>query len=440
MSKVNTRDRNKGKYYKDGRKKEPNWEYRFEIAPVKGSRAQESKAGFSTKKEAEIAGGIAYAQYHNTGRIFEPVKISVSDYLDYWLKNAIEKNINLGYSNNTYLDYESKVRKHLKPTFGKYLLSSLQDSSDIIQSWVDDMKIKGLSKSMVKNTLSCLSGALNYAIFPLKYIERNPCDHVKIGKIPINVKTKEHTEYICSAEDFLAIISRFPPDSNFYFILMLEYNLGTRLGESYGFDLLTDVDMGKSEITINHQLSKENKVWFFRPPKYESYRTIKMGKTIKQIIKDEIKRRKENMIKYGKYYLKTYLMDDNSVVQFRADFKVPYREIMPSSVRENGELLTPESFKYCAKVIHHELNNPLFHSHCLRHTHGTILAENGAFPNDVRDRLGHKDIKITLNKYIFNTDKMKNDSVTVFEEAITNLSTHENSRGQIVDNSTETAL
>jgi integrase len=438
MSKVTTRDRNKGKYYKDGRKKESNWEYRFEIAPVGGERKQESKAGFSTKKAAEIEGGKAYAKYHNTGRIFEPKKISVSDYLDYWLENAIKKNVgNGGYSYKTYLDYESKVRLHLKLAFGKYLLCGLQDSPDVVQSWIDDFKNKGFSKSMVKNTLACLSGALNYAILPLKYIKQNPCDHVNIGKMPIDPKAKEHTEYICRGDEFDAILERFPEGSNFYFILMLEYNLGSRLGEAYGFDLLTDVNMDRSEISINHQLSVEEGTWFLRPPKYDSYRTIKIGKTIKQIIRDEIKRRKENMMKYGQYYLRTYLMEDNSVVQFRSDIKVPYREIYPSSVRENGELLTPHTFKYCARVVHYELNNTLFHSHCLRHTHGTILAENGAYPKDVMERLGHKDIQTTLNKYVFNTEKMKNDSVAIFEEA---LSTNKKSRGQNVDKSTETAL
>lgn len=104
-------------------------------------------------------------------------------------------------------------------------------------------------------------------------------------------------------------------------------------------------------------------------------------------------------------------------MQLRADVNVPYKEIMPSIVRENGEL-TPQSFKYCAKVIHNELNNPLFHSHCLRHTHGTILAENGAFPKNVMERLGHKDIQTTFNRYIFNTEKMKSNTIEVFEEAI----------------------
>jgi len=418
MASVNVRNRNKDKYYKDGRKKEPNWEYRFEIAPVGGERAQKSKAGFATMKEAQIEGGKAFAQYYNTGRTFEPKKISVSDYLDYWLENAIRKNIGSGYVYNTYTDYETKIRLHLKPAFGQYLLSGLEDASDIIQSWVDDMKTRGYTKSMVENTFTCLSGSLNYAIQPLKYIKHNPCDHVKTGKFPVNIRAKEHTEYICNKDDFAAITQRFGQDTNFYLSLMIPYHLGTRIGETFGFDLLSDVNLEKSEISVNHQLTKENKVWFYRPPKYDSYRTIKMGKTIRMILKKEITQRKVNMLKYGHYYLKTYILPDNSIAQFRADIDVPYKEIRPICVKENGKLMTPETFKYCARVIHYELKNSLFHSHCLRHTHGTILAEGGAYPKDVMERLGHKDIVTTLNKYIFNTEKMKSDTVQIFEEAI----------------------
>lgn len=87
-------------------------------------------------------------------------------------------------------------------------------------------------------------------------------------------------------------------------------------------------------------------------------------------------------------------------------------------VKENGALLTPDSFKYCARIIHYELNNPLFHAHCLRHTHGTILAENGVNPKTVMERLGHKDITTTLQTYTFNTDAMQQTAVDVFENAI----------------------
>lgn len=143
-----------------------------------------------------------------------------------------------------------------------------------------------------------------------------------------------------------------------------------------------------------------------------------MGKTIENILQKAILERKKQMLKYGKYYSRTYVTEDNRIVQLKADTTVPYREIMPLCVKENGDLLTPESFKYCAKVIHYELGNPLFHSHCLRHTHGIILAENGVNPKTVIERLGHKDIKTTLQTYTFNTDLMASTAADIFEHAV----------------------
>lgn len=393
------------------RKRGKTWEWSFEGAKIGGKRKPISKGGYRTKAEALAAGTQAKAEYDNTGRTFKPSEISLSDYMDYWLENHVKKNLSF----NTYCDYESKVRVHIKPDLGIYRLCALE--SDAIQRWVNRKKTEGYSKSMVKNLLACLSGALQYAVTPCKYIKSNPCQCVKIPKINENPQSKAHTEYICVKADYDKIIERFPEGSNFYIPLNVGYHLGTRIGESYGFNLLTDVDFKNHSISINHQLSCENGIWFYRPPKYESYRTIKMDEIIEGILKDEIKRRKKNMLRYGPYFMRTYLLPDNSIIQAQSNTSMPYTEIMPISTRENGELLTPKSFLYCARVIHYELGNPLFHSHCLRHTHGTILAEGGAQPKTVMERLGHKDIKVTMEKYVFNTDIMQDDAVAIFIKA-----------------------
>ena len=57
MGKVTTRNRNEGKFYKNGKKKPANWEYRFEIAPVngKGSR-QVMPAGREWRKSENCHG------------------------------------------------------------------------------------------------------------------------------------------------------------------------------------------------------------------------------------------------------------------------------------------------------------------------------------------------------------------------------------------------
>ena len=394
------------------RKRGRTWEWSFEGAKIGGKRNAISKGGYRTKAEALAAGTQAKAEYDNAGRVFVPSEISLADYLDYWLEEHVKRNL----THNSYLDYESKVRIHIKPALGSYRLSSIEP--DIIQRWIDDKKTQGLSRSMVKNLLSCLSGAMNYAILPCKYIKFNPCAPVRIGKIPDTQLQREHREYVCSRQDIEKIFGRFGEGSIFYLPLMAGYHLGTRLGESYGIDLLTDIDLDKGEITIRHQMQKEDRIWYYRPPKYDSVRTIKMDTAVAQAFRQEITRRKRERIRYGEYFLRTYLKPDQSIVQVPADISVPYQEIMPLSARENGTLLTPDSFKYCARVIHNELGLPLFHNHSLRHTHGTVLAEAGVNPRTVMERLGHKDISVTLQTYTFNTDRMQSDAIAAFEKEV----------------------
>lgn len=72
----------------------------------------------------------------------------------------------------------------------------------------------------------------------------------------------------------------------------------------------------------------ENKTWYIKPPKYDSYRTIKIESTLEQALKYAIKQQKINRMKYGQLYMKTYLLPDKSITQIQADVDVPCKEII----------------------------------------------------------------------------------------------------------------
>ena len=74
-----------------------------------------------------------------------------------------------------------------------------------------------------------------------------------------------------------------------------------------------------------------------------------------------------------------------------------------------------DSFKYCSRVIHNELQLA-FDYHSLRHTHATMLIEAGANVKNVQARLGHSNIQTTLQTYVHDTEKMAEQSVEIFEK------------------------
>ena len=63
--------------------------------------------------------------------------------------------------------------------------------------------------------------------------------------------------------------------------------------------------------------------------------------------------------------------------------------------------------QHTSRIIHLDLNIRDFDYHSLRHTHATVLLENGAPLKYIQQRLGHKKIDITINVYQHLTDDLR---------------------------------
>ena len=411
MAKVTVRNRNNNKFDKDGKEKKPNYEYRFEMAKVNGKRKHASKSGFRTEKEAYEAGTKALAEYLNAGTFHKPSEISVADYLDQWL----EQYVNMNLRPNSQSTYKGIVNNHIKPAVGHFKLQSLTPS--VLQDFVNAQKKKGFSKQHVDLILSTFKGSLNYAIEPLQLIQSNPMIYVK----PPKMEKKPRKRIILQKEEWQKIIDRFPFDSKHHVPLMIGFHTGLRIGEVFGLTW-NDIDLEKGTITVNKQQirfkpSKQVKNrWCFAPPKSKaSYRTIRIGQTLIDVLKKHKLRQKELKLACGEYYVryKTKHIKDEIYDLIQS----PDGDIDLVCTSEDGSWMTPETFRHCSKVIKHNLMIQ-FDFHALRHTHATWLAENGVNPKNLQMRLGHEKIETTLQTYIHDTKAMADETVDIFERIV----------------------
>lgn len=401
------------------RKRGSKWYYSFEASNVDGKRKRIERVGGRTKKEAEAALRKALEEYNNAGLHFEPKEISVSDYMDYWFENYVKLNCKYNTQNN----YELIVRNHIKPALGIYKLKSLTPA--ILQEFVNSKFLNGYSKNHLTNITSVLSGSLKYAVHPCNFLKDNPMQYVKNPKYE-HSRTETNLKII-TIEDFNTIINRFSPGSSFYIPIIIGYYTGLRIGEVMGLTW-KDIDLEKGTLDVNKIIYKRNKDWYFGSTKTKtSIRNIKIGTTLINALKKHKVWQSENCLKYGKHYIKHYEIDEieeneqlKRIVSVSANIPNVGKTINMICTNENGKIVTPDSFKYASRVIHYSLGI-IFNFHSLRHTHATTLIENGANIKDVQARLGHNNIETTLGTYTHATTKMAEQSVDIFENAVSKI-------------------
>lgn len=164
--------------------------------------------------------------------------------------------------------------------------------------------------------------------------------------------------------------------------------------------------------------------WYFTTTKTAaSNREVAFGDTLCQALKQEKARQLKNELSYGEYYtihVRKAEIDEKGnemirIVPIQKCIESPLQRIRLVCIDEDGQYTSTDSFKYCSRVIHNELQLA-FDYHSLRHTHATMLIEAGANVKNVQARLGHSNIQTTLQTYVHNTEAMSEQSVDLFEK------------------------
>ena len=342
-------------------------------------------------------------------------------------------NFNLKYS--TIVTYLNIMKNYLKPMLGGYSLSQID--TQMLQEFINKIYVeKNLSKWYLKGIMKFIKGSLKYACYTVNYINENPAERVHIPRYEIVAGDPAH---IFTQEEIERILDRFKNTPHIYYAFLTAYYTGMRTSEVFG--LTWDcVDFDNKTITINKNIIRKNKfglpkrykstkghsieVWSYGTCKNpQSQRTISIGDTLVESLKEFKRLQEENRRYYGDNYLKHYekrviseytQRPEIKIVDAKAELNVDLPEAQLVFVSPNGFFRGTESTRYAFKVINYELGIPC-RFHDFRDTHATRLIEQGADIKAVSKRLGHSTIMTTYNIYVRVTDKMETETVKTFE-------------------------
>src|SRR5690606_7370402 len=161
--------------------------------------------------------------------------------------------------------------------------------------------------------------------------------------------------------------------SKFYPAFYLAITTGMRIGELLGLKW-SDVDLERGVISIRRTLQRtsEGLRLVEQTKTAQSRRLISISPSAVEVLKKYRIKQKEEMIRYN--YLDTDLVFTS----------------------RNGKPIEPRNLRdYFANIIK-KAGLPPIRFHDLRHTHATLLLQQGVHPKIVSERLGHASIRITL--------------------------------------------
>ncbi|WP_235693161.1 site-specific integrase, partial [Clostridioides difficile] len=341
------------------------------IEETTGKIKQKSYGSYEKKKDAEKH-LIEIKSTINNNKFITPNKTTlVERCYKYIMTN--EKN----WSPYTVINRKSWVKNYIEPFFKDTILIDVNPS--LLQIFIDK-NFDGSAPSTAKVRYNFLSSVLKEA-YRLKEISENPCDFVKL---PAQNVTYEIEIY--NREETLLLIEKLK-DSLIEIPILLMLLLGLRIGEVAGLRW-SDVNLDNSIININQILIYANsKITFKEPKTAKSKRALSVPKELVEKLKIE-------KLKQNKMKLQGTLINENNLVCLNTNF--------------NAWIPTALSKTFHNFIKRNNLRNIRVHD--LRHTNASLLLLGGTNMKVVSERLGHTDIKITMNRYSHVLEEMDKEA------------------------------
>lgn len=342
------------------------WYVQFRYTDWKGERQQKLKRGFATKREA-----LEWERAFLTEKkadITMPFKTFVELY---------EKDVRPKLKENTWLTKEHIIKTKIMPYFEQKRLCDIT-AKDVI-AWQNEIRKetnssgKSLSQGYLKTIHNQLSALFNHAI-RIYGLKLNPA--ATVG----NMGKEERKEMdFWTVEEYTKFSNEMMDKPVSYYAFQMLYWCGIREGELLALTA-GDFDFKNKTVTINKSYQRLHGEDVITPPKTaKSNRTIKMPNFLCEEMQEYI--------------------------------------TMFYSAGENDRI-----FPISKSYLHHEMTRgseaagvKRIRIHDLRHSHVSLLIDQGYQAVAIADRVGHESIDITY-RYAHLYPSKQNEMVNTLDE------------------------
>jgi integrase len=365
--------------------------YEVDLATGKRKRRQQWVTVRGTKREAE-AKLTELLGSANRGDFVKPNRMTFGTWLDEWLEKAIKPPAR---TSGTYSTYRDVVRLHLKPKLGVIPLQQLR---------AQDLKRHYTEASQGDAALAPASIALHHVVAhgALKaaalegLVQKNVATLV-VGK-PRRQGDRQDVLDHCweshEAKAFLAAAKAASPQLAAFYALALDS--GMRRNELAGLRW-SDLDLGRARVKIERQLLRRGGEVTFGPVKNKVPRSIDISSETVAILRHHRGHQAELKLRNGASY-----RDLGLVFAKEAEHRL--------RLASAGDPLPVNHLGSEFKRLCEEAGVRPIKLHGLRHTCATLLLQAGIPPHVVQQRLGHRNIAITLGVYAHALPAMQQDA------------------------------
>ena len=320
------------------------WTAQWYEIDIYGKRKQMKKRGFTTCREAK-----AYERQK---------KLQTKGNLDMTLVAFTEcyfQDKENELKERTIRNKKYMMEQHVFPYFGHMKMNEITPQQ-IIQ-WQNKMYTLGFSDAYLRMIQNQLTALFTHAV-KIYDLQNNPCKKVsRMGR------SDNRSMTFWTLEEYRTFISQIEYGTKYYLIFEILFWTGMRVGELLALTK-EDINFESNEIHITKTYYRSGGKDMVTTPKTEqSVRKV----DIPNFLKEEIK----------EYVNRIYGLPENE-------------RLFP---------VGQEAVQHMMKHVITKAGVKQIRVHDLRHSHVAYLIHKGVEPLIIKERVGHKDIRITLNTY-----------------------------------------